>query len=160
MSKIIACIATLDTKGHEIKYIKDIIEKKGLSTLIIDAGVLGKPSFPPDITRGEVAKAAGTTIQDIIALDSGTKARAIMTDGTAKVVRELYSAGKLDGIISIGGGGGTAIGSTAMRELPIGVPKLMVSTTVAHTGGKQDMGFKDVTMMPSVSDIAGLNVLT
>jgi uncharacterized protein (UPF0261 family) len=161
MKKIIVCIATLDTKGQEIKFIKDIIERRGHKTLIVDSGILGKPTIPPDITREEVAAAAGTTLDEIKAIGNESKAVEMMALGLCNLVKNLYHSGRLDGVISIGGGTGTSMATTAMKELPLGVPKLMVSTKVAQSGtGKEYMGTKDITMVSSVADIAGLNRLT
>jgi uncharacterized protein (UPF0261 family) len=161
MKKIIVCIATLDTKGQEIKFIKDIIEQRGYKTLIVDDGILGKPTIRPDITREEVASAAGTTLDEIKAIGNESKAIEMMTVGLCNLVKNLYQSGRLDGVISIGGGMGTSMATAAMKELPLGVPKLMVSTKVAQSGtGKVYMGSKDITMVSSVADIVGLNRLT
>ena len=161
MKKIVVCIATLDTKGQEIKFIKDIIEQRGHKTLIVDDGILGKPTIRPDITREEVAVAAGTTLDEIKAIGNESKAIEIMALGLCNIVKSLYHSGRLDGVISIGGGMGTSMATAAMKELPLGVPKFMVSTKVAQSGtGKEYMGNKDITMVSSVADIAGLNRLT
>jgi uncharacterized protein (UPF0261 family) len=161
MKKIIVCIATLDTKGQEIKFIQDIIERRGHKALIVDDGILGKPTIRPDITREEVAASAGTTLDEIKAIGNESKAVEMMTLGLCNLVKNLYHSGRLDGVISIGGGMGTSMATTAMKELPLGVPKLMVSTKVAQSGtGKEYMGNKDITMVSSVADIAGLNRLT
>jgi uncharacterized protein (UPF0261 family) len=161
MKKIIVCIATLDTKGLEIQYIKEIIEKRGHRVFLIDSGILGKPTLCPDITREEVAVAAGTTLDDIKAIGNESKAIEMMAMGLCNLVKSLYHSGRLDGVISFGGGMGTSMATTAMKELPVGVPKLVVSTKVAQTGvAKEYMGSKDITMVSSVADIAGLNRLT
>ncbi len=161
MKKIIVCIATLDTKGQEIKFVKDIIEQRGHKALIVDDGILGKPAIRPDITREEVAMAAGTTLNDIKAIGIESKAIEMMASGLRNIVKKLYHSGRLDGVISIGGGMGTSMATAAMKELPLGVPKIMVSTKVAQSGtGKEYMGTKDITMVSSVADIAGLNRLT
>jgi uncharacterized protein (UPF0261 family) len=161
MQKIVVCIGTLDTKGREIEYVKEIIEQRGHKVLLIDNGILGKPTISPDITREEVAAAAGTTLDEIKAIGNESKAVEIMTMGLCNLVKNLYHSGRLDGVISIGGGMATIMATTAMKELPVGVPKLMVSTKVAQTGvAKEYMGTKDITMVSSVADIAGLNRLT
>jgi uncharacterized protein (UPF0261 family) len=161
MGKIIVCIATLDTKGLEIQYIKEIIEKRGHRVFLIDSGILGKPTLRPDITREEVAVAAGTTLDDIKAIGNESKAIEMMAMGLCNLVKSLYHSGRLDGVISFGGGMGTSMATTAMKELPVGVPKFVVSTKVAQTGvAKEYMGSKDITMVSSVADIAGLNRLT
>jgi len=161
MKKTIVCIGTLDTKGQEIQYVKNLIEQRGHSVLVIDDGILDEPSICADITREEVASAAGFPLEEIRAIGSERKAIELMATGLCKVVKELYSSGKLDGVISIGGGMGTSMATRAMKELPLGVPKLMVSTKVAQSGlSKEYMGTKDITMVSSVADIAGLNRLT
>ena len=123
---------SLDTKGEEAKYIKEEIERKGHRTIVIDVGVLGKPLIKADIPREEVARAAGKKLLElVVAAEKGAdraQATNVMIRGVEKIVKELCSKGKLDGIISLGGGTGTVIGTSAMRALPIGVPKLMVST--------------------------------
>jgi uncharacterized protein (UPF0261 family) len=161
MKKIIVCIATLDTKGQEMEFMKDMIEQRGHETLIVDDGILGEPTIRADITREEVAASAGTTLDEIKAIGNESKAIEMMTVGLCNLVKNLYHSGRLDGVISIGGGMGTSMATTAMKELPLGVPKLMVSTKVAQSGtGKVYMGSKDITMVSSVADIVGLNRLT
>ena len=162
--KTIVIVATLDTKGNEARYLKELIEKKGHNTIIIDAGVLGEPVFKPTITRQEVAKAGGASLQGLISAAHKGAERGSVTEimirGVVNIVKKLYSDGKLDGIISIGGGTGTAIGTAAMRALPVGVPKLMVSTLVGFMDTSKFVGTKDIAMMNSVADIVGLNRLT
>ena len=161
MQKAVVCIATLDTKGLEIQYIRDIIEQRGHRVVLIDDGILGEPTVNADISREEVAKAAGTTLEEVKALGNETRAVETMTKGLGRILVDLYQSRKLDGVISIGGGMGTSMATTAMKELPLGVPKLVVSTKVAHSGvAKEYMGTKDITMVSSVADIAGLNRLT
>ncbi|MGQ9646733.1 MAG: Tm-1-like ATP-binding domain-containing protein [Thermodesulfobacteriota bacterium] len=161
MKKTIVCIGTLDTKGQEVQYIKSLIEQRGHRVLVVDDGILDEPSVRADITREEVASAAGVTLEEMRALGNERKAVEAMTAGLCKVIQGLYSSGRLDGVISIGGGMGTSMATTAMRQLPLGVPKLVVSTKVAQSGvAKEYMGTKDITMVSSVADIAGLNRLT
>jgi uncharacterized protein (UPF0261 family) len=127
----------------------------------VDDGILGKPTIRPDITREEVAVAAGTTLDEIKAIGIESKSIEVMASGLRNLVKSLYDSGRLDGVISIGGGMGTSMATAAMKELPLGVPKFMVSTKVAQSGtGKEYMGNKDITMVSSVADIAGLNRLT
>ena len=159
MPKTIVIPATLDTKGEETAFIKDEIERKGHRTIVIDVGVLGKPLMKADISREEVADTGGKSLQELVeASKKGadrTEATGIMTGGLQKIVKELHSKGKLDGIMSLGGSTGTAIGTQAMSVLPVGVPKLMVSTWFEL----QFVGAKDVTMMQTPADIMGLNSL-
>jgi uncharacterized protein (UPF0261 family) len=147
---------SLDTKGKEFAFLKELIEKEGLDTLVVDFGVMGEPAFAPDITRQEVAKAGGG---DLALLASGghkDEAMRVMAAGLAVVVRRLFDEGRLDGIIGMGGGGGTSLSTTAMRTLPVGVPKVMVSTL---GGGDVSpyVGTRDITIMPSIVDVAGFN---
>jgi uncharacterized protein (UPF0261 family) len=157
MPKTIVIPVTLDTKGEETEYVKDEIERKGHNTIVIDVGVLGKPLIEADITREEVAQAGGSSLQELVeAAEKGadrTEGTNVMIRGVQKIVKELHSAGKLDGIISLGGSTGAALGTSAMSVLPIGVPKLMVSTGFEL----QFVGHKDIAMMQTPADILGLN---
>jgi len=158
--KKIAVIGTLDTKGPEVEYIKDLIEKRGHKSIVIDVGVLGAPTFTPDFSREEVAKAGGRNLQELISPHHREEAMKIMGDGAAKIVEKLYKAKSLDGVIAVGGGQGTSVATTAMKVLPIGVPKFMVST-VASGNVRPFIGSKDIAMMFSVADImGGINVVT
>jgi uncharacterized protein (UPF0261 family) len=159
MEKRVLILGTLDTKGHEFKYIKDIIESTGTKTLVINAGVKGEPPFTPDVSNEEVAKAGGTELSELIQKDDRGTAMDIMTKGSVNIVTNLYSQGMVGGIISLGGTAGTTIGTTAMQALPVGVPKVMVST-VASGDTRPYVGVKDITMMYSVVDISGINSLS
>lgn len=159
MSKTIVLLGTFDTKGREFAYIKEIIEKRGHQTILIDAGVMGSPLIQPDISRKEVAFKGGSTIEELVSKKDRGFAIDIMSKGTSAIVQELYKEGKLDGIISLGGSGGTALATAAMRTLPVGIPKVMVST-MASGDTKPYVGVKDITMMYSVVDISGINRLS
>src|SRR5262245_46127169 len=128
MEKTIAILGALDTKGQEFAFLKAEIEKRGFKTLVIDTGVLGTPLFQPDVEHSQVAQAGGVHLADLIARNDRGEAIAAMARGAAVIVRQLYDERKIDGIISMGGGGGTSVGTSAMRALPVGFPKLMVST--------------------------------
>jgi uncharacterized protein (UPF0261 family) len=156
MKKKIAIVGALDTKGLEFEFLKREIELRGPSTLLIDTGVLGKPYMEPDISRGRVAQAGGKSIEELVAKRDRGEAMGVMTKGVAEIVRQLYAEGEIDGIISMGGGGGTVIGTSAMRALPVGFPKLMVST-LASGDTSPYVDTTDITMMPSVVDVAGVN---
>lgn len=159
MSKTVVIVGALDTKGKEFAFVKDLIEKQGLKTLVVDFGVMGKPEFAPDVTRDEVASHAGG---DLVALSTGEhkdEAMKVMAAGLKVVVSELYAAGKLDGIIGMGGSGGTSIATGAMRVLPVGVPKVMVST-VGGGDVSAYAGAKDITFIPSIVDVAGINSIS
>lgn len=159
MGRTVAVLGTLDTKGVEYKFLKEQIEVNGASTLVIDAGVIGEPAFPPDVSASEVARAAGADLNKLIKERDRGWSIATMSKGAAAVVKDLYDKGKIQGVISLGGSAGTSIGTKAMRALPTGVPKLMVST-VASGDTRPYMDIKDVTMMPSVVDISGINRLS
>jgi uncharacterized protein (UPF0261 family) len=157
--KVVALIGTLDSKGVEYRFLKQRIEEQEVATLVIDAGVLAAPAFPPDITAEEVARAGGAELEALRAANDRGNAVAVMTRGAAAVVSRLHAEGMIDGVIAMGGGGGTTIGSTAMRALPVGFPKLMLST-LASGDVSAYVGVKDITMMPSIVDIAGINRLS
>jgi uncharacterized protein (UPF0261 family) len=164
MKKTIALVVTLDTKGEESGYVKELIQRGGYNVIVIDVGTGARGSllFAPDVSREEVAEAAGVTISDILSLGKRgqeSKIADIMASGAAKIVKELHALGKLDGIISIGGTMGTNLGTVVMKALPFGVPKVMLST-VASGNTRPYIGTKDITMIPSVADIAGLNRIT
>ena len=148
-------IGTLDTKGHELAYVRDAIRRQGLDTLLLDAGVHA-PAVEPDISRQEVAGAGGVDVSALVAAGDRGGAVAAMTRAAAIKVRELFTQGRFQGIISLGGSAGTTIGTAAMQQLPVGVPKLMVST-LASGDTRPYVGSKDITMMYSVVDISGLN---
>jgi len=156
MGKTIVITGTLDTKGQEFAFLKELIEKEGLQTLVVDFGVMGKPVFNPDISRDEVARAGGGNLSYLASGDHKDEAMQVMAAGLTVIVRHLYEQGKLDGIIGMGGGGGTSLTTAAMRSLPMGVPKVMVSTL---GGGDVSAyaGTRDITFMPSIVDVAGIN---
>ena len=158
MKKTVAIIGTLDTKGPEHRYLKEQIESLGVSTLVIDTGLTNKPAFTPDISAEEVAAAVGQNLSDLTAANESAKGIEVMSRGAAAVVSGLYAHCKIHGVISLGGGQGTMIGSAAMRALPLGVPKVMVST-LAAVDPQPFVDIKDVTMMNPVVDISGLNSL-
>jgi len=161
MQKTILCIGTLDTKGPEFYHMKELIEKKGHVALIMDISGLERSPFLPDITAEEVAKAAGKTIQEVRSFDDANLAVEVMKSGAVRLVKDLYNSGKFQGAISIGGTMGTYVGSVVMRELPIGVPKLILSSQAIVRAKLEDyVGTKDIVVMPSIADIAGLNVFT
>jgi uncharacterized protein (UPF0261 family) len=158
-SKAILIIATLDTKGSETRYLKDLIETNGHQVLVMDTGILDPPLFKPDLSRDEVAQAAGTEIEELIRKKDKGRAIQAMAEGSKKIVQQLYEEGKISGVIGLGGSQGTEIGTSAMRALPIGFPKLMVSTVASgYAQFGTYVGTKDLLMMHSVVDVLGLNV--
>src|SRR5687768_5864353 len=129
--KTIAVLGTLDTKGEEHAYVAEIIRSRGHRTLLIDVGCLTPAVVQPDVSRDEVAKAGGIDLPALVTRKDRGESVAAMAHASAAMLSKLVSAGKIDGVISLGGGGGTAIGTAAMRALPIGFPKVMVSTLAA-----------------------------
>lgn len=156
MQKTVVIVGALDTKGQEFAFVKELIKKQGLKTIVVDFGVLGHPFFQPDIPRQQVAEAGGGDIAMFYSGEHKDKAMQVMADGLASIVRKLYEDGKLDGIIGMGGSGGTSIATSAMRTLPVGLPKVMVST-VGGGDVSAYAGTKDITFMPSIVDVAGFN---
>ncbi|MBK8027605.1 MAG: Tm-1-like ATP-binding domain-containing protein [Chloroflexi bacterium] len=156
MPRTVVLVGALDTKGEDFSYVKALIEAGGAQVLTVDFGVMGEPAYPPDVGRAEVAQAGGGDLAALASGDHKDLAMRTMADGLAVVVRRLYDEGRLDGILGMGGGGGTSIATTAMRALPVGVPKVMVST-LAGGDVHEYAGLKDITFMPSIVDVAGLN---
>ncbi len=152
----IAILGTLDTKGVEHGFVADLIRQRGHQTLIIDAGALAAPTLKPDITREQVASEGGIDLPSLVAKRDRGEMVAAMAGAAARVVERLAREGSIDGVISLGGGGGTTIGTTAMRALPIGFPKVMVST-LASGNTAPFVGSRDIVMIPSVVDVAGIN---
>jgi uncharacterized protein (UPF0261 family) len=156
MTNSVAIVGALDTKGAELAFVKDLIEHQGLRTLVVDFGVLGAPAFPPDVARDEVCRAGGGDLAELRTGEHKDRAMQVMAAGLQEIVRRLYAEGRLDGILGMGGTGGTSIATAAMRLLPIGVPKVMLSTV---SGGDVSAyaGISDITFVPSVVDVAGFN---
>jgi uncharacterized protein (UPF0261 family) len=152
----IAVLGTLDSKGAEHGFVADLIRAKGHKPLLIDVGTGGEPTVKPDITRDEVARAGGINLSELMARKDRGECVTAMSAAAPILVSQLAAAGKIHGIISLGGGGGTALGTAAMRALPIGFPKIMVST-LASGNTAHYIGSTDITMMPSIVDISGLN---
>ena len=159
MSGTVLLVGALDTKGAEYAFVKDLIEAAGLQTLVVDFGVMGQPAFEPDVSRAEVAIAGGGNLSYLASGTRKDEAMRTMAQGLASVVERLYSEGRFHGILGMGGSGGTSIATSAMRTLPVGVPKVMVST-VGGGDVSPYAGSKDITFMPSVVDVAGINRLS
>ncbi len=153
--KTIAIAGTFDTKGRELKFIKELIEEQGVKTLCIHTGVF-EPLVTPDVTNADLASAVGADINAIIEKKDRATATDVLSRGMEALIPKLYAEGKFDGIISIGGSGGTSLATPAMRALPIGVPKVMVST-MASGDVSPYVGTSDIMMIPSVVDVEGLN---
>ena len=159
MPNPIVVVGALDTKGVEFQFVRDLIRDNALETIVVDFGVIGDPPFTPDVIADEVARAGGSTLAELRTKADKTFAMRTMSAGLARVVADLHATGRLGGILGMGGGGGTSIATAAMRGLPTGVPKLMVST-MASGDIAPYVGSRDITMMPSVVDVAGLNSIS
>jgi uncharacterized protein (UPF0261 family) len=151
----VVLLGTLDTKGDEYAFLRERLRAHGVDVVLVDAGV-NEPRIEPDISRDEVARAAGADARRLAASGDRGAAVAAMAEGAEAVVLQLHAEGRLDGILALGGSGGSSIATRAMRALPVGVPKLMVST-VASGDTRPYVGAVDVTMMYSVVDISGVN---
>jgi uncharacterized protein (UPF0261 family) len=151
----VVLLGTLDTKGKELDYLRARLREQDVEVLLVDAGVF-EPLAEADVGQAEVAAAAGADVAELAA--SGDRGAAVdtMGRGAAEIVRRLHAEGRLDGILSVGGSGNSSIAAQAMRVLPVGVPKLLVST-VASGDTRPYMGATDVSMTYSVVDISGLN---
>jgi uncharacterized protein (UPF0261 family) len=152
----VVLVGTLDTKGVEYGFLRDRLREAGVDVLVVDAGVLGEPAIEADVPREEVARAGGADHAELVrAADRGAAVDA-MGRGAAVVLARLHAEGRLDGAAAVGGSGNSSIAAQAMRDLPVGVPKLIVST-VASGDTRPYVGAVDVTMTYSVVDISGIN---
>ncbi|WP_127585125.1 Tm-1-like ATP-binding domain-containing protein [Paenibacillus koleovorans] len=152
-------IGALDSKGVEFEYVKMKLEASGIPTFVVNTGILGEPRFAPDIDSDTVAAHAGTSLQQLRETRDRGEAVAAMTRGVAALLPELVEQGIVGAVFGMGGTAGTTIGAAAMQAVPIGIPKLLVST-VASGDTRPYVGVKDIAMMYSVIDIAGLNTLS
>jgi uncharacterized protein (UPF0261 family) len=148
--------ATLDTKGREADYIRTLLMSWGIAVTLVDVGVVGAPTAVPDVTRDRIFELAGTTLAAVQQRRDRGEAVTAAAAGAARLVREAYARGEVSGVIGLGGSAGTTIGTAAMRALPIGVPKVMVSTLASGTV-RQFVGDKDIFMLNAVVDILGIN---
>lgn len=156
MPKPVVLVGALDTKSPDYDFVRGLIQSQGLQTILVDFGILGEPIIPVDISNDDVARAGGSSISDLRERGDKSLAMRTMSAGLAKMVTELYAQGRVGGILAMAGSGGTAIATAGMRALPVGVPKLMVSTVAAGDIAPY-VGERDITMMPSVVDVAGVN---
>jgi uncharacterized protein (UPF0261 family) len=156
MRKTIAILATLDSKGQEAAFIASRVEDLGHAVVLIDAGVMGQPAARPTVSREQVAHAADVDLDSLRSVGDRGAAIAAMARGAAVIVRELQRSGRIDGILGLGGSSGSAIAAAAMLTLPIGFPKVLVST-MGSGNTRPYVGARDVTLMHSVVDISGLN---
>lgn len=155
----VVLLGTLDTKGAEYEFLRARLAEAGVDTIVVHCGVYGAVGVTPDIDADQVAAAAGRSLAEL--RDTGDRGPAVtaMAAGAAEVLTALFDDGRVDGVLAMGGSGGTSLAAHAMRSLPIGVPKLIVST-VASGDTRPYVGARDITMMYSVVDIAGINRLS
>ena len=157
--KTILIIATMDTKGQETLFVKQLIEERGLKTLVMDVGILGDPYFNPDIPAHRVAEAASTTLPQLIAMGDESRAMGEMSTGAEKIVSDLFQNGDFHGVMALGGTMGTALALRAFRILPVGVTKGLVSTVaLSYFVTPQNVG-TDLILFQLTADPWGLNRL-
>ncbi|MFO0867572.1 MAG: Tm-1-like ATP-binding domain-containing protein [Pirellulales bacterium] len=147
---------TLDTKGPDALFVRDRLRELGLEVRVLDTGCLGEPAFPADVSRAEVFAAGDRPLEELVAQQDRGAAVATAARGAAALVRAAWERGEVEAVLGLGGSAGTTVGTAAMRALPIGVPKVMVST-LASGQVRPYVGDKDILMLNSVVDIAGLN---
>src|SRR6266446_2110318 len=157
MPKAVGILGAFDTKGEDHAFLREEILKLGHQVLTVNIGVLGTTTlFPVDFEASEVVQAAGLDLEQIRTRKDKAEAMKAFDLGAPKLVRQLYENERFDGIIGMGGSGGSSIIASAMRALPIGVPKVLVSTVASGDVSFYVRG-KDITMIPSIVDVAGLN---
>jgi uncharacterized protein (UPF0261 family) len=161
VTRYVVILGSLDTKGLEVDFLRRQVRAAGGAPLVVDTGVLPEPTTSADITRHDVAHAAGSSIEALIQQGDKTHALVTMAQGASTFLLELFREGRLGGVLSIGGSRGTALSTLVMQSLPVGLPKLMVSTMASgnNTFGPY-VGTKDVTLMHSVADVQGVNAVT
>lgn len=156
MKKNLLIIATLDTKGREVAYVRDCVRERGIEPVLMDVGTLGTPLTPPNIPSEEVVRAAGYELRELREKGDRSVAIKAVQDGGTIWAKRLYEEGRLHGLFGMGGGTGTAIVTSIMRSLPFGLPKLVLSTVVSRDV-REYVGTKDIVMFHSVADILGMN---
>ena len=156
MPRTVLLIGTLDTKGDEVRYTRGLIEDRGHRVIVLDAGVLRDPPFEPELKAAAVAEAGGSTLSALRAQGDRGVALEVMARGAELIAQQLFAEGRIDSVLGLGGSCGTSIATAAMRALPVGLPKVMVSTVASGQVGPY-VGVKDLTLMYPVVDIAGLN---
>lgn len=156
----VALIATLDTKGAESAYVRERLSALGVDATIIDSGIINEPAIVADVSREEVASRSGSSLAAIQAAGSRGAAVELMQEALRSLAKEMFAAGQVDGVLSIGGAEGAQLGAAFMHALPIGVPKIIVSPSAS---GRREfypfVGSSDVMVMHSVIDILGLNAV-
>lgn len=163
MGKTVAIIGTLDTKGDQIGYVKDLIEKKGHSTIVIDVGVLGEPGCEANVTKHQVAETVGHTIEEIIAMGEQGKevvSMGKMTEGCSKILKDLNDKGEIDGLLGFGGSMGTALILDVVNVLPLAFPKIVLSTIANSHSIDPDYYSHNLIMQPWVGGLWGINEIS
>ncbi len=160
MTKTVALVGTGDTKAEEMAYLRGLLAARGCRVLVIDIGVLGRPAAGADVTRAVVARRGGASLSTLKARAEERYAQEVMAAGLRKTVLGLVREGGIDGLLAIGGGQGSAMIAPTLKALPLGLPKLLISTKATQAGIRPYVGAKDVLVMPPVADLAGLNRLT
>ncbi len=158
-TRVVAVLATLDTKGAEAQYLREQIELLGGAALLIDLGLVAAPGSRPDISREEVILAGGSTLESLLKEPTRQAASPVLIGGATRILKERLATGRVHAVLGLGGTQGTSNCTQVMQALPYGFPKLMVST-VASGDTSSFVGIKDVTMSFSVGDLLGLNPIT
>jgi uncharacterized protein (UPF0261 family) len=157
----VVLIGTLDTKGREYAFVRELLHEAGVETHVVDVGVLGEPPFGPDVSAAEVARLGGAELAQLRFTREGSDTRAhalaVMGRGAAELLRRLRAEGRCDGVLGLAGSGGSMVIADAMRALPVGLPKLLVTTMASTPAGADYVGTSDLTLMSPVTDVAGLN---
>lgn len=156
MTHTVVLVGALDTKGEEYAFVRDRLAAAGVDSTIVDIGVLGAPTIAADIDRAAVARAGGADLDGLVAAADRGQAMDVMARGAARIVADLVAKGEVDGALALGGTGGTSVAATAFRDLPLGFPRLIVSTAAAGNT-EPYVGATDLILAPSIVDIAGLN---
>lgn len=157
--RVIAMLGCFDTKGADFAYLRDCLLAQGESVITLNTGILGRTDrFPIDIEAKEIAEAAGHSLDALRQADR-SHAVEVMGRGAAIVLGRLVAEGKLKAAIGMGGGGGTFLALAAMQAIPLGTPKVCISTVASKDLSKQ-VGAKDITLVPSIVDVAGLNSIS
>ncbi len=155
----VALLGTFDTKGREYAFLSKRLAEHAVGALLVDAGVFQPVGVTPDVSRADVARAIGADVEALASAGDRGEAVATMARAAAVVIGRLYAEGRIQGVLALGGSGGSTIAAAAMRGLPVGVPKVIVST-VASGDTRPYVGATDVTMMYSVVDISGINAIS
>ena len=158
--KRLLLIGTLDTKGNELFFMKELVKQMGYQPLVIDIGIVGPSVLTADITREEVLREIGKDLEYLISLNNEAQAIKIMSSALVLLVKKLWEEGKINAVVAIGGGQGSQMCAPALKQLPIGFPKILVSTKAVQAGIRAYVGSRDVVIIPAICDIAGLNRIT